>query len=139
MKTNIYNPFESLIATVAADPYLGIDWNSKRRTTTTPRANVARHDDRFVIELAAPGYSREDFSIKVEKDALTIAVDGMTSREKSKDVREYNEFEYGNFERMWTVPDGVKKDGITANYNAGILTVELPVEKSKGSIKIEVT
>lgn len=138
MKTSIYNPFETLIATMVADPYLGSDWASKRRTTT-PRANVTRHDDRYVIELAAPGYSRDDFSIKVEKDAITIAVENATAREKMKDVREYNEFEYGNFERTWTVPDGVKKDGITANYNAGILTVELPVEKSKGSIKIEVT
>jgi len=138
MKTSIYSPFETLITAMTNDQCLGADWVYKR-PTTVPKANVAKHEDRYIIELAAPGYSRDDFSIKVEKDTIAVAVDGMVTREKPKDVRGYNEFDYGNFERTWYVPDGVKKESITANYNAGILTVELPVEKSKGSIKVEVT
>jgi HSP20 family protein len=138
MKTSIYNPFETLITTITNDHYLGHERGYKRRTTM-PKANVAKHEDRYVIELAAPGYSRNDFNIKIENDTMTIAVEGTETREKLKDIREYNEFGYGNFERTWYVPEGVKKESIVANYNAGILTVELPIEKSKGSIKVEVT
>lgn len=138
MKTSIYSPFETLITAMTNDSCLGTDWTSKRRVTV-PKANVTKHDGRYVIALAAPGYSRDDFNIKVERNTITIAVEGMTTHEKSKEVREYNEFDCGNFERVWYVPDGVKKESIAANYNAGILSVELPVEKSKGSIKVEVT
>ena len=35
--------------------------------------NVAENVDAFRIEVAAPGLTKEDFNVKVEKDLLTVS------------------------------------------------------------------
>ena len=41
---------------------------------TTPRANVIKQAEGFTIELAAPGFSRDEFDIGVDNGVLSIQV-----------------------------------------------------------------
>jgi HSP20 family molecular chaperone IbpA len=65
----------------------------------------------------------------------------VTAQSIEDDTRKdrYAEFRCNGFERSWALPESAKKDSVTANYNAGILTVEIPTgEEREKVIKIDV-
>jgi len=98
-------------------------------SNTVPRANIYKSDDGYSIELAAPGFSREEFEISVENNKLMIAVNSEdTAEQKNIHTREYS---YSAWQRSWSMPEGVNAEGINARYEAGILKVDVPVENSR--------
>ena len=106
---------------------------------TTPRANVRKFDEGYTIELAAPGLSRDDFNISVENNTLSIT----SALEDTSDIEMGNftakEYSYSNFRRTWTLPESVHAGGISARYEAGILSIDVPIdEKSEDRVVINV-
>ena len=107
--------------------------------TTVPRANITKTDESYLITLAAPGLSREDFNINVENNTLSISsehADESVSKDSNYTTRE---FSYGAFTRAWSLPEGVNSDAITARYEAGLLKVDIPTEgKTAHKVVIDV-
>jgi HSP20 family protein len=103
--------------------------------TTVPRANVVKKDNGYVIELAAPGFSRDEFHIDVESNTLSISVN-TEDTQSYKDSLQMREYRYQNFSRSWTLPEGANIEGIGASYDAGILYISIPVEGIKESKRI---
>jgi HSP20 family protein len=108
-----------------------LDWNNfnfSPTDTTLPAVNVKEDNDKFEIEVAAPGMKKEDFRVKLENNVLSICSekrDEKTEEEKGKYSR--REFSYQSFQRTFTLPEGhVMSDKIAASYNDGILRIELP-------------
>ncbi len=95
---------------------------------SAPRANVTKNEGGYGIELAVPGFSRDDFRIEVESDVLSISMEnkGTSYPDSSYVTREYN---YNSFTRSWTLPEGTNAENISARYDAGVLTVDVPVEE----------
>ncbi|PPK84398.1 HSP20 family protein [Neolewinella xylanilytica] len=100
---------------------------------SVPGANITELTDKdkggYLIELAAPGYEREDFHISVHKDVLTIKGDLDESRRRSHDSYSRREHNYHTFSRSFTLPETTDEDNITANYRNGILEVFVPTLK----------
>ncbi len=112
---------------------------TKTKIGTVPRANVVKSDTGFTIEMAAPGFSRDEFNIDVQNHTLTVSVtsEDTPDYEDSLQTREYS---YSNFSRSWTMPKDANVDAISARYEAGILFVEVPVEgrkETKRTITVE--
>ncbi len=109
--------------------------NPDSRANEIP-ANIYRNEKNFVIELVAPGYSKEDFSINLEDQLLTISAE-----EKAHETGEERflrrEFAMQGINKSFKVPKTVDVDNISAVYNKGILSVELPVLKD-AKIKKEI-
>ena len=93
---------------------------------TMPAANIAESDKEYSIDLAVPGFKKEDFKVKVDKDILTISAE--TKSESSEEKKEYSrrEYNYSSFSRSFRLPDNVKDDAIAAKYDNGILKLSLP-------------
>ena len=95
------------------------------RVKNRPAANVLENDNGFTVQLATPGLSREDLTIKVEKDLLTIGASIENGTAEGIKTRR-REFNYGNFKRTFQLPEIVDATGITASYENGILVVSIP-------------
>ncbi len=100
--------------------------NPKAFTATTPRVNIVETKEAHLLEFAVPGFEKNNFSINVEGDQLTVSGE-LGEKEESED-KNYTrkEFSYTNFKRPFTLPQTVEKDSIKAKYENGILTVILP-------------
>lgn len=48
----------------------------------SPAINILEHEKGFVIELAAPGFSKEDLKISLDSNVLTISAEGKKIRKK---------------------------------------------------------
>jgi HSP20 family protein len=107
---------------------------------TTPRANVSRSDEGYIIELASPGFSRDDFQVNVENGTLTVTGTAYESAEEPQDSYTTREFTCTSFNRSWSLPDGVNVENLSASYEAGILNINIPVkdgQKKKHTIAID--
>ena len=103
--------------------------NNNPSVDSVPKANVYYTDNKgYAIELAVPGYSREDFILNVENGVLTLGLDGKVTdtQEEYKTIRR-REWSYSSFKRSFTLPEGTNVEQITASYESGILNVNIPV------------
>jgi HSP20 family protein len=115
------------------DRFLGsdlVDWNASNYSSpdsTLPAVNVKETDDDFFIEVAAPGMEKKDFRINFQNNVLTISTEKEMEEEKKEGDYTRKEFNYRSFQRSFTVRGtDVEGDKISATYNDGILTVQLP-------------
>lgn len=116
------------------------EWPLMHNTNTaTPAINVLEDDKAYHVEVAAPGMTKDDFSIHVnDQDELVILVEKKEEKNdkdcncEKKEEKKCNckylrhEFSYSRFEQSLLLPDNVNKDEISAKVNDGILRIELP-------------
>lgn len=115
------------------------DSSARKTTEWIPPANIIEEESGYTIEMAVPGMSRGDFKVTTEGQRLTIS--GESSQTDRKDRTAYARQEFGfnrEFSRSWTLPSNVNSRSITARYDAGILTVEVPTEKKRGRFEVKV-
>lgn len=101
--------------------------NFSRTSTTLPSVNIRETADHFEVEVAAPGMDKNDFSIALEGNLLTIS----STKEQNESVQEgaytRREFSYQSFQRSFELPkDVVDEDQISARYENGLLLLTIP-------------
>jgi len=89
-----------------------------------PAANVKETETGFTLALATPGLKKEDLTINVENNILTIAYKPEAT--ETAETFTHHEFGVNAFERGFRLPKSVNADQIAASYTDGILTVTLP-------------
>ncbi len=100
-----------------------------RVQTTTPAINVKENQSGYEIELAAPGMTKDDFHVNVDKDGvLNIKMEHKDENEQENNAMRYlrREFSYANFEQRLQLPDDVDRDKIMARVEDGVLRIGLP-------------
>lgn len=89
---------------------------------------LKENDDEFLIEVAAPGMSKNDFKIEYDNGRLTISSEHREeSHKKEGEKISRREFSYQSFQRSFSVAEtAVDAEKIKANYKEGILFITLP-------------
>jgi HSP20 family protein len=102
------------------------NWFENEFSQWMPSVNILEDGQRFRIELAAPGFTRNDFKVNLDGDILTISAE-KKEEHKEKDSRfTRKEFTYNSFSRSFTLPQSVDPQKIDAKYEEGILKFSLP-------------
>ena len=121
------------------------------RMNGVPPVNISEKNDGFIIEMAAPGYKKEDFAVNVDKNLLTISVHKKTEKTENSENNNGNkdknepkvyrrEYSFSSFSRSFTLPEGVDALKIGGSYTDGILKLEIPkceVQNTKKAIEIK--
>jgi HSP20 family protein len=107
------------------------DWgltNHSTTGTTLPAVNIRETAENFLVEMAAPGMKKEDFSIQLDGNRLTIRSEKKQQQEE-KDGERFTrrEFSYQSFTRSFQLPkEVVDEDQIRAVYQDGMLQLTIP-------------
>jgi HSP20 family protein len=111
-------------------------------TVRTPvLVNTKETKDDFKIEIAAPGFSKENFKLEVQDQLLTISAENTENKTDEGEKWTRKEYHYAGFKRSFTLPKHVATEKITAEYQDGILYVSLPKQeesKAKSAIEIKI-
>ena len=94
--------------------------------TTIPSVNVIETENGYNVEIAAPGLTKEDFKISLDKNRLTISAEKSAKNETQDGKVTRREFNYSSFSRSFMLPRTIEKDHITAKYENGILLLNVP-------------
>lgn len=104
-----------------------------------PLVDVYEDRDRYTLEAELPGLSKEDFDIKVEHHSLTLS--GERKFEKRTEGGDYHRVErsYGSFTRVFSLPDAVDTEKVSAEYWDGLLRIVLPKKEEVKPRQIQVS
>ncbi len=89
-----------------------------------PRVEVQENGKTYTISVELPGLDQKDVKVLVEDDTLTIS--GEKHVERTDEKTHYSERSYGSFTRAFTLPSDADRNGITANFAKGVLTLQIP-------------
>ena len=117
-----YTPFSNLMDNFFGDNF----FPRMQHEYFIPAANISENADQFIVELSAPGFSKEDFKIEIDQDTLIISGEHKSEKESKTDTYTRKEFSKGTFRRSFTLPETVNDESIEANYENGILKLTLP-------------
>lgn len=108
-----------------------LGWHTRSRKST-PAINVTETDKAYNVEVAIPGVRKEDCTVRLNDDILTIAV-ASEGKSQEGDPKRYlrQEFSYSKFEQSFTLPDDVDKKGVGAEVRNGVLFIALPKVEAK--------
>src|SRR5690554_6383762 len=96
-----------------------------RSPSTRPSVNISENEKEFDIEMAVPGFKKEDFKINLEKSVLTVSL--AKSEKKKEESKRYSkrEFYFETFSSSFTLPENVDEEKVSAEYIDGILKVSI--------------
>jgi HSP20 family protein len=83
-------------------------------------------EDKFVAKVELPGVHEEDVSVSVVGDMLMVEGEKEAESEVKKKGYSYSETTYGSFSRSIAIPANVNIEGIAANFDKGVLEIDLP-------------
>ena len=106
----------------------GLDWAETQQGVFNPRMDLIEERERFLLKFDVPGVQKEKLDLKVTDKTLTVSgerqFEAQTTDPKTGAYQQERRF--GNFERTLAIPENVRTDKISAKYDLGVLTVELP-------------
>jgi HSP20 family protein len=108
-------------------------------TDFTPSVNTREGEHAYHVEVDLPGVSKEDISVDVKENMVTISGERKIKNEVKEEDYYKVESSYGKFERSFSLPKNVDVENIHAESQDGVLEVVIPkMEIEKKTKKIEI-
>src|ERR1700759_5108444 len=120
-KNHAVNPFFSDVF----DSILNDSFLSDKLSSRVPAVNISETENEFHIELAAPGLSKEDFKINLDKNVLSVSADKKAENVEEGKKYSKKEYAYNSFVRSFTLPESADHGKINAEYTDGVLKLSV--------------
>ena len=101
-----------------------------------PLANIIENEKSFNVDIAIPGVDKKDVKINIENNLLTVSSEKKEEKNEEKKNFTRKEFVYNSFSRSFTLPKIIDTEKIQANYENGVLKLELP-KKDEGKFNLK--
>ena len=112
---------------------------TKPVTTWTPAAALVEDEAALTLYVQLPGVSAEDIDIQASREVVAISGDRKAPTLAEGETLRRNEFRYGSFRRMMSLPVAIDPKGVSAEYEAGVLTVTLPKAEDERNKVVKVS
>jgi HSP20 family protein len=109
-------------------------------TAFAPPVDVYEDEHNVVLKIEVPGIEEKDIDVRIENNTLTVHGERKFEKEEKEENYRRVERQYGSFTRSFTLPNTVDHDGVSANYDKGVLKIQLAkkAEAKPKQIKVSV-
>lgn len=107
-------------------------------TSFTPSVNTRVGEFAYHIDVDLPGVKKEDISVKIDNNILTLKGERKSKEESKKEDYYKLESSFGCFSRSFTLPDNVDTENIHAESKDGVLEITLPKKEKKSKTVKEI-
>jgi HSP20 family protein len=101
--------------------------------------DACREGDRYVVAFDLPGVAPDAIDIHVERNMLTVKAERRPAERAETTQLELSERPLGVFSRQITLADTLDTEHIEADYDAGVLTLRIPIAERAKPRKISVS
>lgn len=111
------------------------------RSSLSPRwmpVDAYRHGDQFVVRFDLPGVDPDSIDVTVQRNMLSVGAERRWVPEQDDEVL-VAERPQGRYSRQLFLGDNLDTDHIDADYDAGVLTVTIPVADAAKPRKVQIT
>ena len=92
-----------------------------------PAVDVLETENELILRADLPDVSMKDIDIQIERGTLSIKGERKFEKVEGKGTGYHRiERSYGEFQRVFSLPDTVDPEKVKADYKGGVLTVTLP-------------
>lgn len=125
-----------------SDPFRELDrvaqqlWGNARPSVMP--MDAYRKDDQFLVHFDLPGVEPATIDLTVEKNVLTVRAERPAAGAEGAEVL-VAERPSGTFTRQLFLGETLDTDHIEAHYDAGVLTLAIPVREAAKPRKVEIT
>lgn len=113
-RRNEYNEF--------LNRFSNVENQHARNCQKNPAVNIIEESKTYLLQMAAPGYNKSDFTINIEKDTLLVTASVDAENQENYIV---NEFSKCSFERSFSLGKSIDTSKVDATYKDGVLTITL--------------
>src|SRR6202522_142660 len=105
-----------------------------------PPVDIYEDEHKLVLKIEIPGMRQQDLDVRMENNTLTVKGERSFQSEGKEENFHRVERRYGSFYRSFTVPNTINPESIKADYDAGVLRVELEkkAESKPRQIKVNI-
>src|ERR1700756_235728 len=103
------------------------DGREEALTTTAfaPPVDVYEDEHNVTLKIEVPGIEEKNIDVRVENSVLTVHGERKFEKEEKEENFRRVERQYGSFTRTFTLPNTVDPEKVQANYDKGILKIQL--------------
>jgi HSP20 family protein len=112
--------------------------DSIARGVWMPRVNINETNDEFLVNVDLPGINKEDISLNLDNNMLTITGERKFEVDEKKDNYHRVEKQYGKFSRAFRLPNNVDEKNVEAEYKNGELHITLKKKEEKKPREISI-
>lgn len=101
------------------------------------KVDVQEFDDKFLMDIELPGYTKENIKADLKDGYLTISANQEENRDEKDSEGRYirRERYYGQCQRSFFVGKDITEEDIKANFKDGILALVIPKKETKPSVE----
>lgn len=121
--------------------YEGRDENEGLATSSfAPAVDVYEDEHNFTLKIEVPGIEEKDLNVHVENNTLFVQGERKFEKEEKQENYRRIERQYGSFTRTFRLPQTVDAEHVSANYDKGVLKIQLAkkAEAKPKQIKVNV-
>jgi HSP20 family protein len=104
----------------------------------SPAVDLTEDEKSYIVTAELPGVKKEDVTVEIQDDVLTIRGEKKSEREEKKDRSHWVERSYGSFSRAFTLPPTAVTESPKANFSDGVLTIEIPKKEAAKARQISI-
>jgi HSP20 family protein len=109
-------------------------------TSFAPPVDVYEDEHNITLKIEVPGIDEKDIDVRIENNTLTVHGERKFEKEEKEENYRRVERQYGSFTRTFTLPTTVDAEKVSANYDKGVLKIQLAkkAEAKPKQIKVHV-
>ncbi len=108
-------------------------------TTWTPAVTLVESKEALMLHVQLPGVDADNIDIQASREVVAISGDRTPTKLSEGTQLRRNEFRYGAFRRVVSLPVAIDPNGVTADYTAGILVLTLPKAEDERNKVVKVS
>ena len=97
------------------------------------KTDVHEHEDHYEVDIDLPGFKKDEITLSLENGYLTVnAAKGLDKDHTDKKGRVIRQERYaGSMQRSFYVGDALTEEDITARFENGVLSLNVPKREAK--------
>src|SRR5215813_4347564 len=109
-------------------------------STFAPPVDVYEDEHSVTLKIEVPGIEEKDIDVRIENNTLTVHGERKFEKEEKEENYRRVERQYGSFTRTFTLTHTVDTENVSANYDKGVLKIQLAkkAEAKPKQIKVNV-
>jgi HSP20 family protein len=109
-------------------------------TSFAPPVDIYEDEHNITLKIEVPGIDEKDIDVRIENNTLTVHGERKFEQEEKEENFRRVERQYGGFTRSFTLPSSVDPGQVSADYDKGVLKINLAkkAEAKPKQIKVNV-
>jgi HSP20 family protein len=103
-----------------------------------PAMDLVEGDDHFVLRADLPGLSEDDVKIELEDGTLTVSGERKAEHPSRSEGFVRVERAFGSFSRSLSLPKGTDPEGVSADFDRGVLEIRIPKPEERKPRRVEI-